>query len=250
MADLSNLTRNKLHERARSEGLGAGVLLLAAALAIGGLVMAGVAQQGLFALIGLGAGAVVLLQGALGGGSVFGAGAAGEARAVELLAALPDGWTLFNQVDLPDLRRPGRTVEADVIAVGPDAVFVIEVKHNRGTVRGGSADGNWEVEKVGRAGGVYDKTMRNPVRQVKSQVHCLVEFLKARKLRAWVEGVVVFTHSEAEISGVDGGGITVLRARDLVDHLRRFSPPRRGGDAGRVVEALKALRHERQAEAA
>ena len=61
-------------------------------------------------------------------------GAAGEDLALEVLSELPDSFHLFNQVDIPNMKSRTGFNEADLIALTKDTIFVIEVKHNNGSV--------------------------------------------------------------------------------------------------------------------
>ena len=99
------------------------------------------------------------------------AGAEGEERTLRQLKTLPSAYTLFNQLDIPS--APSRTgaMEADLVVVGPNGVFVIEVKHNNGTIFGDNASPQWPVAKVGPRGGAYQSAMRNPIRQLGGRLH-------------------------------------------------------------------------------
>lgn len=103
---------------------------------------------------------------------------------IERLSQLPDTFTVYNQVYIPNVKSRTGFNEADVIVVGPNAVFVIEVKHNSGSITGADSDREWQIKKASRGGIVYGKTMRNPISQVKRLVWLLAGELKAKHSRA------------------------------------------------------------------
>jgi hypothetical protein len=65
-----------------------------------------------------------------GGSAIMLAGAAGEDLALAHLSRLPDEYTVFNQICLPDSRSRTGYREADFVVVGPNGVFIIENKCN------------------------------------------------------------------------------------------------------------------------
>lgn len=232
MADLSHVTENALREKSWSVTPWGGLVMLVISL-----IFASLMHSPLPLLFGF----LALVADYFQQGDAYRAGARGEERTLDMLGLLPDDWTVFNQVHIPHPRQPGRSVEADLLVVGPRAVFVIEVKHNRGHISGASEDRDWSVTKVGRKGGTYTKTMRNPVRQVQTQVWALSEALRARGVRTWVEGVVAFSHPEARLRLYDTPKVPVLKAEEVPAHLLDFVPKRPLRDRAAVVAALSVL---------
>ena len=144
------------------------------------------------------------------------AGAEGEERTLRQLKTLPSAYTLFNQLDIPS--APSRTgaMEADLVVVGPNGVFVIEVKHNNGTIFGDNASPQWPVAKVGPRGGAYQSAMRNPIRQLGGQIAALKGYLKSQSIEGvWIEGIVYFSNPAA------GGTVQRYAATDAAGHPRR-----------------------------
>ncbi|WP_353112287.1 nuclease-related domain-containing protein [Salinisphaera dokdonensis] len=105
---------------------------------------------------------------------------------------LPDGYSLFTQLEIPNpYSHPDVTV-LDAVIVGPTGVCVVGVKSNRGVVIADSAHKRyWPVRKVGRGGTVYYSQTRNPVRQATGQARALREHLKRRGIRVWVNPLVI-----------------------------------------------------------
>lgn len=150
------------------------------------------------------------------------AGAAGEDIVIERLKQLPDSYTVYNQVDIPNAKSRTGYNEADIIVVGPNAVFVIEVKHNSGRISGTDSDAQWRVKKVSRGGGIYGKTMRNPISQVKRLIWLLSRELKAKHSRAWIQGVVLFSHHNVKPEITNDSNVPVLGRDDIVDYIASY----------------------------
>lgn len=176
------------------------------------------------------------------GDDVIVSGAHGENIALDLLKQLPDSFTIFNQVDIPSEKSRTGVVEADLIVVGPNAIFVIEVKHNNGEIVCDESNNQWSVTKTGRGGSQYGKEMRNPVKQVKNQVWLLREYLKSMRAKPWIQPVVLFSHPEVSLCRADAHSVPVLTASELVDYIESFQPmsPRPVQPAS--IQALAALK--------
>lgn len=170
------------------------------------------------------------------------AGAEGEDQALTILRTLPDTFTLFNQVDLPNPQSRTGVNEADFIVVGPTAIFLIEVKHNNGTIYGSDEDRDWLVEKVGRAGGEYSKTMRNPIGQTKKLVWLLGEHLKAKGAKPWIQGVVLFTHPTVLLELSDTPAVPVLTSSEITDYLRSFRGSARPDMMDKALDHIARLK--------
>lgn len=130
---------------------------------------------------------------------ILASGLQGEEAVLDRLLGLPDDYILFNQVFVPNPGSRTGTTEIDLAVVGPTGLFTIEVKNNKGTIRGGPERARtWKVEKVGKNGGLYTSEMRNPVRQAKFQADALHGWLKDQGIRVWVQPMVVLSNPEAK----------------------------------------------------
>ena len=97
-------------------------------------------------------------------------GSWGEHKALSALSeALPDQYHLFVNVSVHE------KMESDMVVVGPNGVFIVEVKSFNGTLEGGVNDRKWVLHKVGREGGRYTKTIKNPLGQLKRNIAILRE---------------------------------------------------------------------------
>lgn len=191
----------------------------------------------------LGVGSLVVLGSR---GSVLLHGAEGEEWALGhpvpspgSLHELPDHYILFNNLEVPNgaSRR-----ELDLVVLGRNGLFLVEVKHLRGEIRGSESDATWVQRKIARlSGGAFENPVRNPVGQVKSAAGALRRYLASRGIDIWVEAIVVFTHPEAALR-VRSDSVPVVRLPDLARTIAAHPatrPPRQFLD---IVEALKALR--------
>lgn len=150
-------------------------------------------------------------------------GATGEDRALGIpvvtpgaLITLPDSYTVFNQLIVPLDRG---SCEIDFLVVGPNGVFVIEVKHHRGIITGKEHDDAWIQIKPSRMGRVYASPMRNPASQVKRAIRGLKRYLALHGITIWIEGVVVLSHPDC-VPDLGPLSVPVLKLPALADHLR------------------------------
>ena len=250
MADISGVTENRLIREAAAavsrKRLGIGGAGLCLVLGVGIAVSPfGVAASGLVALVGVIVSLTLVFS--VAPDPVLLAGARGELLALDELKRLPGTYHVFNQVDIPNERSRTGVNEADLVVTGPNAVFVIEVKHNGGRVSGGAGDREWLVQKSGRRGGQYEKTMRNPVLQVQQLVRLLAAQLAGfearrrdrRRGRPWVQGIVVFTNDAVGLDIDRGMDVPCLRLHHLCEYILRF--PARGASGMSGADARGAL---------
>lgn len=169
------------------------------------------------------------------------AGAQRERVALDRLKSLPETFVVFNNVYISSSESRTGFREADLIVCGPKAVFVLEVKHNKGQITCDESFASWSVYRIGRRGTPYTKSMRNPVRQLKGFVRLLAEHLKARDARLWVQGLVFFTNPEADLYVPYASSVPILRPGDVADHMVNF--PKRGSAAAvkRATQELSSL---------
>jgi len=215
MANTTELTRNAL-ARAHHQSQLAGALAAGVSL-VGGLWLG---------LDFIGLALAPALYGALVKPQLH-AGAEGEARALGLpetepgaLVTLSDHYTLFNNLHLS---FEGKTVEIDLLAVGPNGVFVVEVKHYRGHLSGRGCSQYWTQKKTSAHGNTYTNTIRNPVGQVWRQILALRRWLGRGGYRGSIEGLVVCTYPGVELD-VASPKIPVVTVPELAPWIERFQP--------------------------
>lgn len=174
--------------------------------------------------------------------SVKTSGAEGEDQVLSLLKGLPDGFTIFNQIDLPNEKSRTGVNEADLVVCGPSAIFVIEVKHNNGTITCNEASPQWSIKKVGRGGTEYGKEMRNPIAQTKNLIWLLGEYLKKTHSKPWIQGLVVFSNSAATVEVHGTPSMPILRGHELLPYLTSFKKEAHRDVAHRAIEQIAKLR--------
>lgn len=93
----------------------------------------------------------------------------------------------------------GKETELDNIVVNNRGVFIIEVKNYTGELSGDEDDFEWIKTKVTDAGNVYQKNVKNPIKQVKRQIYILAEYLKEYGFDVWVEGYAILLDGNAPV---------------------------------------------------
>lgn len=145
-------------------------------------------------------------------------GLQGEKQALRGLAMLSDEYHILNNVSCS---FNGQHCEIDLLVVGPNGIFVIEVKNHNGTIKGDLEASVWIQEKVGRQGGEYSKQIRNPIKQMKRSVYILANYLELQGIKEWINGVVYFTNSAVYVM-VDAEFVYSNEAL-VVEHIKSFA---------------------------
>lgn len=83
-----------------------------------------------------------------------------------------------------------KQTELDNVVINSDGVFIIEVKNYSGILIGEEDDFEWIKNKTTYAGNFYQKTVKNPIGQMKRQIYILSKYLKERHIDVWIEGYV------------------------------------------------------------
>ena len=119
---------------------------------------------------------------------IMAAGHDGEGRVAKLLAKLPRGWVVLNNLAL---RAGGPIAQIDHLVISPSGVFVLETKAQKGRIIPCSK-GNWQVERRGRI-----RNIANPVEQNRAQVKACQLLLERLKPGLDCRGIVVMTEAIA-----------------------------------------------------
>ncbi|GAB4222787.1 MAG: nuclease-related domain-containing protein [Francisella sp.] len=132
-------------------------------------------------------------------------GVEGESLVLDELKKLDDNFILFNRVVLPDKLSKVGYREIDFIAISLNAIYVIEVKNNRGYIEVDSMAERWHVSKVTQNHKIYSKTIKNPLRQAFAQKKVLQTFLCNEKV--YIKGIpviiiVVFANEDAKLNDI------------------------------------------------
>ena len=114
------------------------------------------------------------------------AGIRGEIEAGKIIRSVlreDDGY--FTNVSFTYDNSPA---ELDNVIVNKSGVFVIEVKNYSGRLYGAEDDFEWLKVRTSAAGNRFEKTVKNPIRQVKRQAGLLHKYLDYYGVRVWVNG--------------------------------------------------------------
>jgi hypothetical protein len=160
-------------------------------------------------------------------------GVQGEENTLELLSALPEGYQVFHNVNVT---FGDYSNKLDVVIVGENGLFVVEVKNHNGRIVGNVEDQQWRQHKIGRKGNPYSSEMRNPIKQVKGQTMTLSKNFKMMKLNVWIQGIVFFSNSEVILELRGNSDIPVFSGEELKRYITRFSPKEK-----MAIESIKRI---------
>lgn len=103
---------------------------------------------------------------------------------------------LLNNVKL---YADNKQAEADNIIINSRGIFIFEVKNLRGTLLGDEDTYEWLQIKDAGYGNAYQKTVKNPIKQVKRQIYILSKLLKDNDINIWIEGYVFFVQGNSPV---------------------------------------------------
>jgi len=125
------------------------------------------------------------------------AGRYGERVATNLIrGVLREGDYLFTNVNI---EYDGKPAELDNVIVNSYGVFIIEAKNYKGRLYGNEDDYEWEKYKDDGYGNIFEKRVKNPIRQVKRQVYIFAKYLEYYGSRVWVEGYALLIHGNSPV---------------------------------------------------
>lgn len=125
------------------------------------------------------------------------AGRRGEIFARQVIQEiLRDNDILLNNVKL---YADNKQAEADNIIINSRGIFIFEVKNLRGTLLGDEDTYDWLQIKDAGYGNAYQKTVKNPIKQVKRQIYILSKLLKDNDINIWIEGYVFFVQGNSPV---------------------------------------------------
>ena len=141
-----------------------------------------------------------------------------------------DDWLFTN----PSISYDGNPAEMDNVIVNENGVFIIEVKNYVGYIVGNEDDYEWQKFKTTNAGNTFEKTVKNPIRQVKRQVWILHNYLKANGVQVWVQGYALLVQGNSPVNSEQ-----VLYSIDDINRVIH-TPGRKLLDE-KTVEEIKSL---------
>ena len=162
------------------------------------------------------------------------AGDRGEAEATrQIRQVLHNDDTLLTNVELT---FDGMRTELDSVIVNTYGVFIIEVKNYSGVLKGGEDDFEWTKIKTTRGGKKFEKTVKNPIKQVRRQTYILAKYLERGGTRAWVTGFVLLLQGNSPVQNKQ-----ILTSLSDLDH-RIHTPGRKRLSAQTAKKICTLLR--------
>ena len=119
-----------------------------------------------------------------------------EATARAIKSVLREGDRLFTNVKIEYDSKPA---ELDNVVVNKYGIFIIEVKNYTGRIVGDENDYEWQKFKTTVAGNTYEKSVKNPIKQVKRQIYILAHYLEYYGSRVWVKGYAILLHGNSPV---------------------------------------------------
>ena len=92
-----------------------------------------------------------------------------------------------------------KPAELDNVVVNKYGIFIIEVKNYTGRIVGDENDYEWQKFKTTVAGNTYEKSVKNPIKQVKRQIYILAHYLEYYGSRVWVKGYAILLHGNSPV---------------------------------------------------
>ena len=125
------------------------------------------------------------------------AGRLGERFASSLISeTLEEGDVLLTNVRI---FADGKQTELDNVIINCYGIFIIEVKNYYGEIFGDEDEHEWVKNTITPAGNIYQKSVKNPIKQVKRQIYILSSLLKENGLNVWIEGYVFFVERNCPV---------------------------------------------------
>lgn len=138
------------------------------------------------------------------------AGSSGEQAAVRVIRELlREGDYLLTNLEIS---YEGKPAELDVVVVNTCGVFVIEIKNYNGALVGTEDDYEWKKYHTTAAGNTYEKTVKNPIRQVNRQVYLLAYYLRWAGIDVWVSGFALLLQCNSPVESP-----SILNSRAEID---------------------------------
>lgn len=126
------------------------------------------------------------------------AGRIGEETVTKLIkSVMNEKDLLFTNVEIS---FDGKKAELDNIIINPFGIFIIETKNYVGEIEGKEDDYIWIKTKTTHAGNVYQKSVLNPIKQVKRQIYLLVNYIEYfTGIRIWIKGYAYLINNNSPI---------------------------------------------------
>ncbi len=111
------------------------------------------------------------------------------------------------------IRADEKSTELDNVIINSNGMYIIEVKNYSGELFGTEEDQEWIKNTISGSGNVYQKVVKNPIKQVKRQIYILSRLLKENDMDVWIEGYVFFVEMNSPVASS-----YVLRTQKDIDN--------------------------------
>ena len=160
------------------------------------------------------------------------AGRAAEKRAKAIIQTiLHSDDILFSNVELS---YDGQKTELDNVVLNRYGITIIEVKYYSGCLIGKENDYEWTKHHFSKGHVIYTKKVKNPLKQVKRQIHILAHYMRYYGIDLWVEGYVMIIGARSPVE-TD----RVLSTVEDID--RAIHTPRRTFLNNETINSVKEL---------
>ena len=144
--------------------------------------------------------------------SIFEIGLKGEnALRDHLREILTDEHTVLYNV-------PAEKGDIDCIIIGPEGLYAIEAKNHKGVIT--YADSSWKQVKRSRNGSFHTGSLKNPSLQLIGNIKWLKGYLARYNIKAWVNGLIVFTNPDAIISTDSLNTVKAIKLKELKSEMK------------------------------
>ena len=144
--------------------------------------------------------------------SIFEIGLKGEkALRDHLREILTDEHTVLYNV-------PAEKGDIDCIIIGPDGLYAIAAKNHKGVIT--YADSSWKQVKRSRNGSFHTGSLKNPSFQLIGNIKWLKGYLARYNIKAWVNGLIVFTNPDAIISTDSLNTVKAIKLKELKSEMK------------------------------
>jgi len=108
--------------------------------------------------------------------------------------------------------------DIDCIIIGPEGLYAIEAKNHKGVIT--YADSSWRQVKRSRNGSFYTGSLKNPSFQLVSNIKWLKGYLARCNIKAWINGLIVFTNPDAILSVDNLNMVRAIRLEELKTEMK------------------------------
>lgn len=172
-------------------------------------------------------------------------GAEGEAKVLRALTNLPDEFTIFNQLQIPDVTLPNGRRELDFVVLGPGGLHLIEVKNSGGLIYIRPDDAHWPLaHKAGCGERPGWNAIANPLKQVNAQVAALDRWLLSNGQTAAIHPLVCFARSDVALQDRDASPIPIVTVPEVLEFLTNTSRQGQQRLPNGLIRLLSAQRAE------